>query len=52
MRKTLLSSLLVAFPTGDLQGKMTARHKPVALATQLGLMMAGEKRSETQPGAL
>jgi len=40
----LLSSLLVAFPTGDHQAKLVARHQPVALA-------AMEGRFESGPGA-
>ncbi len=32
----LASSLLVAFPTGDLQAKLVARHQPVALAAMEG----------------
>ena len=40
----LAASVLVAFPTGDLQGKMTARYKPAALATMEG-------RFETVRGA-
>jgi cytochrome d ubiquinol oxidase subunit I len=31
-----LSSLLVAFPTGDIQGKMVAQYQPVALAAMEG----------------
>jgi len=37
----LLSSLVVAFPTGDLQGKMTAKHKPAALAAMEGRWGSG-----------
>ncbi len=37
----LLSSLLVAFPTGDLQGKMVAKHQPVALAAMEGRFQGG-----------
>jgi cytochrome d ubiquinol oxidase subunit I len=32
----LLASLYVAFPTGDLQGKLVARHQPVSLAAMEG----------------
>lgn len=32
-----LSSVIVAFPTGDMQGKMVARYQPVALAAMEGL---------------
>jgi cytochrome d ubiquinol oxidase subunit I len=31
-----LASVLVAFPTGDTQGRLVARHKPVALAAMEG----------------
>lgn len=37
----LLASLLVAFPTGDLQGKMVAKHQPVALAAMEGRFNSG-----------
>lgn len=37
----LLGSLLVAFPTGDLQGKLVARHQPVALAAMEGRFESG-----------
>jgi len=40
----LLSSVAVAFPTGDHQAKLVARHQPVALA-------AMEGRFESGPGA-
>ena len=40
----LVSSVLVAFPTGDRQAKLVARHQPVALA-------AMEGRFESGPGA-
>ena len=36
VRAGLLASLLVAFPTGDLQGKLVARHQPVTLAAMEG----------------
>ena len=39
----LLSSLLVAFPTGDLQGKQVARHQPVALAAMEGRFGSGPR---------
>ncbi len=32
----LVSSVLVAFPTGDLQAKLVARYQPVALAAMEG----------------
>jgi cytochrome d ubiquinol oxidase subunit I len=37
----LLSSVLVAFPTGDNQGKLLARHQPVTLAAAEGLFESG-----------
>ena len=37
----LVASLLVAFPTGDQQGKMVARHQPVALAAMEGRWNSG-----------
>lgn len=37
----LAASLLVAFPTGDLQGKMVARHQPVSLAAMEGRWNSG-----------
>jgi cytochrome d ubiquinol oxidase subunit I len=37
----LLACVLVAFPTGDNQGKMLARHQPVALAAAEGLFEGG-----------
>ena len=37
----LLASLLVAFPTGDLQGKLVARHQPVSLAAMEGRWNSG-----------
>ncbi len=37
----LLASLLVAFPSGDLQGKMVARHQPVSLAAMEGRWHSG-----------
>ena len=40
----LVSSVLVAFPTGDQQAKLVARHQPVALA-------AMEGHFESEPGA-
>ena len=39
----LISSLLVAFPTGDLQGKLVARHQPVALAAMEGRFNSGPR---------
>jgi cytochrome d ubiquinol oxidase subunit I len=37
----LLSCVLVAFPTGDSQGKLLARHQPVTLAAAEGLFDSG-----------
>ncbi len=37
----LISSLVVAFPTGDQQGKLVARHQPVALAAMEGRWNSG-----------
>jgi cytochrome d ubiquinol oxidase subunit I len=37
----LLASVLVAFPTGDLQGKLVARHQPAALAAMEGRWHSG-----------
>jgi len=37
----LLSSVLVAFPTGDAQAKLVARHQPVALAAMEGRFVSG-----------
>ncbi|MFI5180763.1 MAG: cytochrome ubiquinol oxidase subunit I [Thermoanaerobaculia bacterium] len=37
----LLSSVLVAFPTGDLQAKLVARHQPVTLAAMEGRFQSG-----------
>jgi cytochrome d ubiquinol oxidase subunit I len=37
----LLASLLVAFPTGDQQGKVVARHQPVSLAAMEGRFNSG-----------
>lgn len=39
----LISSLLVAFPTGDLQGKLVAKHQPVALAAMEGRFNSGPR---------
>jgi len=39
----LLSSVLVAFPTGDTQAKLVARHQPVALAAMEGRFESGPK---------
>jgi cytochrome d ubiquinol oxidase subunit I len=37
----LLSALLVAFPTGDQQGKLVAKHQPIALAAMEGRWNSG-----------
>ena len=37
----LVSSVLVAFPTGDIQAKLVARHQPVALAAMEGRFESG-----------
>ena len=37
----LLSSVLVAFPTGDMQAKLVARYQPVALAAMEGRFRGG-----------
>jgi cytochrome d ubiquinol oxidase subunit I len=39
----LLSSLLVAMPTGDQQGKLVARHQPLALAAMEGRFESGTR---------
>ncbi len=39
----LLSSLLVAFPTGDTQAKLVARYQPVALAAMEGRFESGPR---------
>ncbi len=38
----LVASVLVAFPTGDLQAKLVARYQPVALAAMEGRFAGGE----------
>lgn len=43
VRAGLLASLLVAFPTGDLQGKLVARHQPVTLAAMEGRFESGPR---------
>jgi cytochrome d ubiquinol oxidase subunit I len=37
----LLASIIVAFPTGDMQGKMVAKHQPVTLAAMEGRWHSG-----------
>jgi cytochrome d ubiquinol oxidase subunit I len=39
----LVSSLLTAFPTGDIQAKLVARHQPVALAAMEGRFESGPR---------
>lgn len=39
----LLASVLVAFPTGDRQGKLVARHQPAALAAMEGRFESGPR---------
>ncbi len=39
----LVSSVLVAFPTGDTQAKLVARHQPVALAAMEGRFESGPR---------
>jgi cytochrome d ubiquinol oxidase subunit I len=43
-------SVLVAFPTGDLQGKLVARHQPVTLAAMEGRFESGPRASLTLIG--
>ncbi len=43
-------SLLVAFPTGDLQGKLVARHQPVTLAAMEGRFESGPRANLTLIG--
>lgn len=37
----LISTILVGFPTGDVQGKLVAKHQPVTLAAMEGLFDSG-----------
>jgi cytochrome d ubiquinol oxidase subunit I len=46
----LVSSLLVAFPTGDRQAKLVAQHQPVALAAMEGRFASGTKAGITLIG--
>lgn len=39
----LVSSVLVAFPTGDIQAKLVARHQPAALAAMEGRFESGTR---------
>ncbi len=41
----LMASILVAFPTGDLQAKMVGNHQPVTLAAMEGRFVGGYKAS-------
>ncbi|MBK9795271.1 MAG: cytochrome ubiquinol oxidase subunit I [Holophagaceae bacterium] len=43
-------SILVAFPTGDLQGKLVAKHQPIALAAMEGRFESGPNASLTLIG--
>jgi cytochrome d ubiquinol oxidase subunit I len=44
----LASSILVAFPTGDLHAKAVARHQPVALAAMEGRFASGPMASRAR----
>ena len=46
----LVSSLLVAYPTGDHQAKLVARHQPVALAAMEGHFQSGPRAGITLIG--
>jgi cytochrome d ubiquinol oxidase subunit I len=46
----LVSSVLVAFPTGDIQAKLVARHQPVALAAMEGRFESGPRAGITLIG--
>ena len=43
----LVSSFLLAFPTGDPQAKLVARHQPVALAAMEGRFESGPRAGMT-----
>jgi len=43
-------SILVAFPTGDLQGKLVAKHQPIALAAMEGRFESGPNAGLTLIG--
>jgi cytochrome bd ubiquinol oxidase subunit I len=43
-------SILVAFPTGDLQGKLVAKHQPIALAAMEGRFESGPRAGLTLVG--
>jgi cytochrome d ubiquinol oxidase subunit I len=46
----LVSSVLVAFPTGDVQAKMVARHQPITLAAMEGRFESGPRAGITLIG--
>jgi cytochrome d ubiquinol oxidase subunit I len=46
----LISALLTAFPTGDIQAKLVARHQPVALAAMEGRFESGPRAGITLIG--
>ena len=46
----LVFSVLVAFPTGDLQGKQVAKHQPIALAAMEGRFESGPRAGLTLIG--
>ncbi len=46
----LVFSVLVAFPTGDLQGKQVAKHQPIALAAMEGRFESGPRANLTLIG--
>jgi cytochrome d ubiquinol oxidase subunit I len=46
----LIFSALVAFPTGDLQGKMVAKHQPITLAAMEGRFESGPRAGLTLIG--
>ncbi len=46
----VIASLMVAFPTGDLQAKLVARHQPVALAAMEGRFESGPRADITLIG--
>ena len=46
----LIFSVLVSFPTGDIQGKLVAKHQPVALAAMEGRVESGPRAALTLIG--
>ena len=46
----LIFSVLVAFPTGDLQGKLVAKHQPITLAAMEGRFESGPRAGLTLIG--